>query len=437
MNISPSSCLPRSREAIRLVISASCLFSLTIISNSVPAADKEPAARSFRDCVCDQAVLSDGTRLSGIVINDPPPRIVVRTEHLRSKSPQLFEKEIQPALTEQDQNNRLQLVRILQTRIDELILADPNDRQQIGLLEETIERLQPQQTALPPWLIIELESHRLKRFETLAANRREIAAFALMNEVPNFEELHWKVVQARLQAIPAGQLKHPTANQTPIPPEVIAERIFAAIDVRLNNVSKLIKTGDSFLNENSKPDMAIVLSSLMGNSLNNTLQELLNETGDATGGSSTQNAQQSTAALTAAAIRMVEKDGHSSVIISSFEFSIENGNAAVTKQLFRKSTTGNWTLITSATQNSSLNDTTAEQVKQIEEDPQIKEIAGLLSQLSPDSGSLTTAFGMGAVVQSALSRADIAFQQSLQETLTDPSANSGSPITVILKTAAK
>lgn len=93
--------------------------------------------------------------------------------------------------------------------------------------------------------------------------------------------------------------------------------------------------------------------------------------------------------------------------------------------------------MTASTSSASTADITPEQVKRIEEDPQVKEISGLLSALSTDASALNTALQMGAVVQSALSTADAAFQQSLQETLTAQSASDDPPPTVILNATAE
>ena len=80
---------------------------------------------------------------------------------------------------------------------------------------------------------------------------------------------------------------------------------------------------------------------------------------------------------------------------------------------------------------------TPEQVRKIEDDPQVKQISGLLSQLSPDQTALKTALQMGAVVQSALSKADSAFQTTLQDILTARVAVDETPPTVVLKGSGK
>ncbi|MBC7965856.1 MAG: hypothetical protein H7Z17_08015 [Fuerstia sp.] len=421
------------RFLISRMLLAGMALSILVLRTSVHAQVKELKAKSYRDRVCDFVILVDGTRLTGIAISESPARIVLRTERLKADALELFTGEIQPALANQPGDQNEKLTGILQSRVDQLRIDAPEDLQQIGLLEEVIERLSPgANQAVPPWIIVEIEPKRLKRLETLAPNRRELATLALLNKIDDFEELHWQTVASRLQAIPEAQLKRPVASEQAVPPEVMAERIFAAIDVRLNRATRLIRTGNKFIEEDAKPDMAALLTSLLGDSLNNTLQELLNETGGAAA-NPVAITNQSNAPLPAAAIRIAEKNNHSSVVVSSFEFDVANGAASVTRQLFRNSKPGGWIPVATTTGSSTTNDVTQEQVQKIEDDPQVKQISGLLSQLSPDPNSLKTALQMGAVVQSALSKADAAFQTTLEEILTARMAVNGTQPTVVLK----
>ena len=398
---------------------------------------KELTAKSYRDRVCDFAILADGTQLTGIAISGSPVRIVLRTERLKTDAADLFTSEIQPALANQSGLQNQKLTSILQLRTDHLRIDAPDDLQQIGCLEEVIERLNPDDDhQLPQWIIVEIEPTRLKRLETLVPIRRELATLALLNEIVDFEELHWKTVAARLQAIPEAQLKRPAPPQPTISPEALAERILAAIDVRLNKATRLIRTGNEFVIDDAKPDMATLLTSLLGDSLNNTLQELLNETGSAAANPSSSR-KQFNASLPPAAIRFAETNDHATVVVTSFTFDIANGTAFVTRQLFRNSMPGGWNLVSETTGSSSTNDVTPDQVRKIEDDPQVKQISGLLSQLSPDPNTLKTALQMGAVVQSALSKTDAAFQMTLQDILTGRMAVIESPPTIVLKRLGK
>ena len=413
------------------------IFGLNAITGQdlVAAQGKEVAAKSFRDRVCDVAILSDGARLTGIALSDSPARIVVRTVRLKAEASELFTNEVSPLLAGQLSAQSKDIISTLRLRIDKLKIDAPDDLQQIGLLEEVIERLNPDEDNLSEFIVVEIEPKRLKKLETLAPSRRELATFALLNRIDDFENLHWKTVTARLQAIPAEQLKRPKPATPATPPDVVAERILAAVDVRLNKATRLIRTGEAFVAEDAKPDMATLMSSLLGDSLNSTLQELLNETGGATAKSLTAT-DSNDATLPTAAIQIAKKNGHSTAVVSSFEFDLGHGAASVTRQLFRNAKPGGWKLVSSVTGSSTTHDVTQEQVQKIEDDPQIKQISGLLSQLSPDGNSLKTALQMGAVVQSASSKADTAFQSAIQDLITARAISDETPPTVVLKAPA-
>lgn len=411
-----------------------CIICADGIQKSSSAQEKEIEARSFRDRVCDFAILSDGARLTGIALSESPVRLVLRLERLKADAPNLFTEEIQPAIADQLGKQNKELIAILRQRIAQLKMDEPDDRRQIGLLDEIIERLNPNDNQAPPWIIVEIEPKRLKRLETLAPNRRELARFALLNQIDDFESQHWKTVTTRLQAIPAAQLKRPTTASQQTSPDVIADRILAAVDVRLNKATRLIRTGDAFVAEDAKPDLATLMTSLLGGSLNKTLQDLLNETGGLPP-NPLHDDKQNNSTLPEAAIRLAENSGNSTVVVSSFDFDLARGAASVSRQLFRNSKPGGWKLLSATTGSSTTNDVTQEQVQKIEEDPQVKQISGLLSQLSPDPNALKTALQMGAVVQSALSKTEAAFQATIQDLITARAVNDET-LTIVLKAAA-
>lgn len=415
---------------LQILISALILYSTQ--QNFAAAQGKDLSAKSFRDRVCDMAILSDGSRLNGIALSDLPARLVLRTQRLKTNATELFTNEVSPALVMQLNEQNQTIIGTLRQRIETLKINTPDDQQQMGLLEEVIERLKPNDDILPEFIIVEIEPKRLKKLETLAASRRELATLALLNHIDDFESLHWKTVAARLQAIPAEQLRRPKPSQVAIPAEVMADRILAAVDVRLNHATRLIRSGDAFIAEDAKPDLTTLMSSLLGDSLNNTLQELLNETGGTAAKPSTAN-NTTDITLPVAALQIADKNGHTTVVVSSFEFDLPRGAASVTRQLFRNSKPGGWTLVGSVSGSSTTNDVTQEQVQKIEDDPQIKQISGLLSQLSGDGNSLQTALQMGAVVQSASAKAETAFQSAIQDLITARAITDETPMTVVLK----
>ena len=91
-----------SRKFIRSrTLLAGLALGLGMFPVSVGAQVKELTAKSYRDRVCDLAILADGTQLTGIAISESPPRIVQRTARLKTGAADLFTSEIHPALADQ------------------------------------------------------------------------------------------------------------------------------------------------------------------------------------------------------------------------------------------------------------------------------------------------------------------------------------------------
>ena len=174
-----------SRKFLRSrLLLAGLALCFAVLPVSVCAQLNELKAKSYRDRVCDFAILADGQRMTGIAISESPVRIVLRTERLKADAADLFTSEIQPALANQLGKQNEKLTSILQLRADQLRIDAPDDLQQIGFLEEVIERLSPDDDhQVPPWIIVEIEPKRLKRLETLAPNRRELAMLAFLNQI--------------------------------------------------------------------------------------------------------------------------------------------------------------------------------------------------------------------------------------------------------------
>ena len=120
-------------------------------------------------------------------------------------------------------------------------------------------------------------------------------------------------------------------------------------------------------------------------------------------------------------------------MLSGFEFDINSGSATVTRRLFRKSENGQWRLLLSSRETSTAADVKPGQVEAIENDPQVKEIAGLVEGLGLGGGQFSNALQMGAVVQNALGEANQKFEETIQDIITVRNlANAQEPPVIVL-----
>jgi hypothetical protein len=86
--------------------------------------------------------------------------------------------------------------------------------------------------------------------------------------------------------------------------------------------------------------------------------------------------------------------------------------------LFRKGDNDQWRLLLSSRETSTTADVKPGQVETIENDPQVKEIAGLVEGLGLGGGQFSNALQMGAVVQNALGEANQNFDETIQDIIT-------------------
>jgi hypothetical protein len=392
----------------------SCLFLLMLTAGLSAEAQAQMAplkARSFRDRVVDRISLNDKTQVWGMLLNKKPTRVLVNTSWIRTNCPDFYEKDVAPQIHASQTVTNASLAEILQKEIDLAATAEPETPQRTGLLKEILDRLMPDETAEPVFFILELPKSRVTNVESQTEARRELCRLALLNNIQDIEETHWKSIAEQLQAIPEAERKL-TPPQATNDDQKNLELILAAVDVRMNAASRLIQTGSTVIDESAEPDLSLLLNSMLGGNVQSLLGELLNE------GQPRQPDAPPNDTLPDAARRAADMKKHSTVVLSGFDFDLATGSATVTRRLFRKGENGQWRLLLSSRETSTTADVKPGQVEAIENDPQVKEIAGLVEGLGLGGGQFSNALQMGAVVQNALGEANQNFEETIQDIIT-------------------
>ena len=394
------------------VLSFFFLLMLTASLSAETQAQMAPLkARSFRDRVVDRISLNDKTQVWGMLLNKKPTRVLVNTSWIRTNCPDFYEKDVAPQIHASQTVTNASLAEILQKEIDLAATAEPETPQRTGLLKEILDRLTPDETAEPVLFILELPKSRVTNVESQTEARRELCRLALLNNIQDIEETHWKSIAEQLQAIPEAERKL-TPPQAANDDQKNLELILAAVDVRMNAASRLIQTGSTVIDESAEPDLSLLLNSMLGGNVQSLLGELLNE------GQPRQPDAPPNDTLPDAARRAADTKKHSTVVLSGFDFDIATGSATVTRRLFHKGNNGQWTLLLSSRETSTTADVKPGQVEAIENDPQVKEIAGLVEGLGLGGGQFSNALQMGAVVQNALGEANQNFEETIQDIVT-------------------
>ena len=394
------------------VLSRLFLLMLTASLSAETQAQMAPLkARSFRDRVVDKISLSDNTSIWGMLLSKRPTRVLVNTSWLRTNCAEFYERDVAPQIHSSQTVSNASLADILQKEIDLAATAEPETPQRTGLLKEILDRLTPDETAEPVFFILQLPKSRVTNVESQTEARREFCRLALLNNIQDIEETHWKSIAEQLQAIPEAERKL-TPPQATNDNQKNLEQILAAVDVRMNAASRLIQTGSTVIDESAEPDLSLLLSSMLGGNVQSLLGELLNE------GQPRQPDAPPNDTLPDAARRVADTKKHSTVVLSSFDFDIATGSATVTRRLFHKGNNGQWQLLLASRETSTAADVKPGQVEAIQNDPQVKEIAGLVEGLGLGSGQFSNALQMGAVVQNALGDANQNFEETIQDIIT-------------------
>lgn len=423
----PDQLMPRSNSINPFLHSLILLMLAANVSKVSYAQIPLQEARSFRDRVVDKVSLDNNTSLWGLLLNRKPTRVLMNTMWMRTNCVEFYENDVLPRIREARTIPYASLVDLLQKEIDLTSSADKEEPQRTGLLKEILIRLSPEEFEEPKFIVLELPESRVTNVESQKGTRRELCRLALLNDIQNIEITHWKSIAEQLQAIPEAE-RRLTSPQSVNDDQENLERILSAVDLRMNTASRLIQTGSTVIDESSKPNLGLLLNSMLGRNVQSLLGELLNE------GQPQQLQTPPSNTLPAAASRLADSKKHTTVALSGFEFDIAAGSATVTRRLFHKTSKGQWKLLLSIRETSTAADLKPGQIEAIANDPQVKEFAGLVEGLGLGGGQLANALQMGAVVQNALGEANEKFEETIQDIITTRNlTNAQEPPVIVLQ----
>ncbi|MBL8816833.1 MAG: hypothetical protein JNL58_12435 [Planctomyces sp.] len=363
----------------------------------------------FRSRVVDLVILTDNTRLFGILAPEQKTRLLVRTDWLRQSVPHLFHPNLDACLKDAQRAENEQPV--LQQKIEAEIQSAENsatpDRLVIQNLHEVLEQLKLKTDSPPKLVILELDPAIVRRKQSQVQQIQQLGFLAVINHVHDAERLNKQDAASALQSIPPGQLirsipgePNEAENSDTVNQQVNA--ILTAIDLRTGKKSELIRSGNLFVPNDGEASLQSLIPQMMQQNMQKQLEDLLGEGNTSQAGSEGEPQLKS---LPPSVIGTAKARNWSTVEITSFEIQIENGTAAVHKQLFHQTTSGDWSLIHSVTAVASDSELTEDQTDAVRNDPQVQSVMQIFQTLGTADSNLTRAILMGAVVKSAAASA--------------------------------
>ncbi len=348
---------------------------------------------------------------------------------MQNAAPEFWTNSVLPELKLSKDSTLDALAKALQTEIDQIQATTPDRQQRAGLLKEIHERLTQRNEDPPEFIVLELPKTRTRGMESQPHDRRELCRLAILNNIPDFESTHWKSVTEQLQRIPVAARKTAAPNPQQDEKESI-QRILAAVDIRLNTATRLVQQGENVFDESAQPDLATLMTSMLGGNVESLLGGLLGESPGPVPAAKNDS-------LSDAARAVADSKDHSTTVLTAFDFQPEAGSATVTRRMFRKRPDGQWSLLVTATGASTIADLKPGQVDSISNDPQIKEIAAMVEGLGLGGVQFSNALQLGAVVRNAMQNAEQAFEQEIQGTITTRALTSArnAPVIKLAETA--
>ncbi|MFN5734021.1 MAG: hypothetical protein ACK48R_19420, partial [Planctomyces sp.] len=219
-----------------------------------PLIADDPPVRSVRDTVVDQMLLQDGTRLKGVAVARKPPQLLVRTSWLKQHAPDFLERSVRPVARTSLQANA-QRLKVLLTEAaakqpaGEQESDPPGNLARTTLLQEVLQRLEPDEDVLPTHVVVESLRSTFRTADLRTDAQRMLGLRAMAADITDFEQMHWKAVAARLQQSTAAApgMAEPAADMSEAQLQQVAWCIRAAIDVRTNEALKLVRSGTAFI----------------------------------------------------------------------------------------------------------------------------------------------------------------------------------------------
>ncbi len=423
---------PRRISALVSLVALAGLLWQTAIGDEPPAPPDNVAAqqqplprvRSVRDTVVDHLLLRNGTVLKGLAVSRKPPRLLVRTSWLQKHAAEFLEQSVRPVAQQSLQHSRSRLKELLISTAEAVEAADSAQKKSPArqtLLEEVLQRLEPNENELPSLIVVESSRTGFRTHDLRTDSQRVLCSHAMAADLADLENLHWKTIATRLQQTAQRPLAMPQAagelTDDDLQRAVLC--ILAAIDVRTNNAVRLVRSGATVIDEENRPDPAQLLQAAAGQSLNSLLQELLAEAaGPAAEPTQVTSDPASLETLPAAAAQIAAQKGLRTVVLSEFSADLQGGTVQVRRALWYQNADKSWQLTAFAAGSANAADIQASELEALQDDPQVQQITQLAAALQLPAQQLQTALGMGAAVQRALQQASTQFEELLQQALT-------------------
>jgi len=379
------------------------VFALMVLGVS-PAFSQVPQVVESRLGV-DSVKIDGGKRLYGFLLSHRADQSIVFSvgrQWLEATHPQLY---AEFAGLERDRFEKLRHQRI--ERLEAWIESRTDDRGLVSFLEHELARFSemvPEDLRKKKFVTIELMQSRYKEIFNQPADRRKIAGLAFQNDLEAVTTT--PVSQLRKQLVEMGVDVETEAVNLSKEVESTAEsdRQWAArkavVEYALRKQIEFQGTGSMLIRKTDTPDMTALVSQLLGGGLG---EDPISQLGAELGLPEFKKPKEQTDGWWKRATEEAERDGFCGVSITRLNQSMLSTSVTVEAYFFAIEKPGSWFQIAKFSVQASTAEQTEEQLKRIQEDPQVKSVIDTLKGLGlGGQGTVEQALRHGAATQKAL-----------------------------------
>jgi len=379
------------------------------------------AAPPMRQRAVDVFSLKDGTRLLGVAVtpeDHDPTRVLLSVTWLRETYPKLYDQLVFDSAAASNAEST-DLEKRLTAHIQNLEKSSPDQIERIGHLRERLQDLKPEHEDPGDFdlVLLNIPSALIRREFRQKPSVRQTGGLAILNGIENAEMQTTEQLNAALTALGTT-----TRIQTELPNDPVANagneaedqeflRILAVTENQFGKRCQLVHHGGQYLSADRQAiDLQTLLPQLLQGQLQSQIQELLAETAGAPQSQVAPAQPNHTVApvtkLDPRAARIAEADECRLVEISEMQLDAQRGFAAVQIKLyFKDPENSQWTLIARVEETARTADVSPEQIAEISNDPNVKQVLNIFGTLGSGSGNISNALAIGGVVQIAQGRA--------------------------------
>lgn len=353
----------------------------------------------------DSVKIDGGKRLYGFLLSHHPDQSIVFAvgrQWLQATHPQLY---VEFAKVERERFEKLRQTRI--ERIETWIDSRPDDRGLLSFLNHELARFSesvPEDLSKKKFITLELMPTRYREIFNQPPDRRTVAGLAFQNDLETVETTPVTQLKKQLAEMDVDVEAETVNLSKEVEATSESDRQWAArkaiVEHSLRKQMEFQGTGAMLIRKTDKPDMSALVSQVLGGGLGD---DPISQLGAELGLPEFKKPKESSDGWWKRATEEAEREGFIGVSITRLNQNMLSPTVTVETYFFAQEKPGSWFQVVKFSGQANTAEQTEEQLKRIQEDPQVKSVMDTLKGLGlGGQGAIEQALRHGAATQKAL-----------------------------------